>query len=236
MLSGGLRGRESLGQSRRGRPGHISKVGNASERAGHAAIGLVHAGGVPRPKAHDPRLQGAVQNPLICGAVLAARQHLTHNPPTFLAYFARHLKSGNAGLTLRLSPMPSLSDDQVAVSGRARTVAYAKDSQGRMPAKDFLDQTSGSDSLSKVEKRGMYHIFRLMADNGKIANAEQFRKERGEIYGFKKYQARFAAFQVGSVWYLTHGFKKKKDKWPEAELDRADRIRSEHLRRGESDK
>lgn len=132
--------------------------------------------------------------------------------------------------------MPSLSDDQVAVSGRARTVAYAKDSQGRMPAKDFLDQTSGSDAPSKVEKRGMYHLFRLMADNGKIANGEQFRKERGEIFGFKKYQARIAAFQVGSVWYLTHGFKKKKDKWPEAELDRADRIRSEHLRRGGSDK
>jgi len=132
--------------------------------------------------------------------------------------------------------MPSLSDDQVAVSGRAGTVAYAKDSQGRMPAKDFLDQTSGSDALSKVEKRGMYHLFRLMADNGKITNGEQFRKERGEIFGFKKYQARIAAFQVGSVWYLTHGFKKKRDKWPESELDRADRIRSEHLRRGGSDK
>ncbi len=130
--------------------------------------------------------------------------------------------------------MPSLSDDQVAVSGLARTVAYAKDSQGRMPAKDFLDQTGGSDAPSEVEKRGMYHLFRLMAAGGKIANREQFRKERCEIYGFKKYQARIAAFQVGSVWYLTHGFKKKKDKWPEAELDRADRIRSEQLRRGET--
>jgi len=132
--------------------------------------------------------------------------------------------------------MPSLPDDQVAVSGPARTVAYAKDSQGRMPAKEFLEETSGSDALSGVEKGGMYHLFRLMAATGKIANKEQFRKERGEIFGFKKYQARIAAFQVGSVWYLTHGFKKKKDKWPDAELARADRIRSEHLRRRESEK
>jgi len=132
--------------------------------------------------------------------------------------------------------MPSLPDDQIAVSGPARTVAYATDGQGRMPAKDFLDQTGGSDALSDVEKRGMYHLFRLMATSGKIVNREQFRKERGEIYGFKKYQARIAAFQVGTVWYLTHGFKKKKDKWPEAELDRADRIRSEYLRRGGTDK
>jgi hypothetical protein len=132
--------------------------------------------------------------------------------------------------------MPRLPDDQVAVPGLARTVAYAKDSQGGMPAKDFLEQTGGSDALSDVEKCGMFHLFRLMAATGKITNKEQFRKERGEIYGFKKYQGRIAAFQVGSVWYLTHGFKKKKDKWPETELDRADRIRSEHLRRKETEK
>jgi hypothetical protein len=132
--------------------------------------------------------------------------------------------------------MPSVSDDQVCEKGLARTVAYAKDSQGRMPAKDFLAETTGSDAPTRLEKAGLYHLFRLMANTGRIGNKEQFRKERGEIFGFKRYQVRIAAFQVGSVWYLTHGFRKKKDKWPETELDRADRIRSEHLKRGEAKK
>ncbi|RLS44342.1 MAG: hypothetical protein DWH83_02820 [Planctomycetota bacterium] len=132
--------------------------------------------------------------------------------------------------------MPRLPDDQVAVTGLARTVAYAIDSQGRMPAKDFLEETSGSEAPTRSEKAGLERLFRLMANTGRIGNKEQFRKERGEIFGFKKYQLRIAAFQVGTVWYLTHGFRKKKDKWPEAELDRADRIRSEHLARGETEK
>ena len=132
--------------------------------------------------------------------------------------------------------MPSLPDDRIVVSGPARTVAYATDGQGRMPAKDFLEETSGSEAPTRQEKAGLERLFRLIANTGRIGNKEQFRKERGEIFGFKKYQLRVAAFQLGSVWYLTHGFKKKKDKWPEAELDRADRIRSEYLRRGGTDK
>jgi hypothetical protein len=132
--------------------------------------------------------------------------------------------------------MSPLSDDQIAAKGPAMTVAYAKDSQGRMPARDFLDQTSGRDAPSKVEKAGLLRLFQLMADSGKITNREQFRKERNEIFGFKKFQARIATFQIDRVWFLTHGFKKQRDNWPRAELDRADRIRSEHLNREEAEK
>lgn len=124
------------------------------------------------------------------------------------------------------------SDEQVVAKGPAKTVAYAIDSNGNMPAKEFLEQERGRGAPSKVELAGLRHLFKLMADQGRITNDEQFKKERGSIFGFKKYQARVAAFQEGDVWYLTHGFKKKKDKWPESELDRAERIRAEHLRRG----
>lgn len=127
--------------------------------------------------------------------------------------------------------MPTLTDDQIVVKGPAKTVAFAKDLNGDMPAKEFLERTHGADAPTKVERAGLWHLFRLMAEQGKIANTEQFRKERDEIYGFKKYQARIAAFQDGDIWFLTHGFKKKKAKWVAADLDRADRIRSEHIKR-----
>lgn len=127
--------------------------------------------------------------------------------------------------------MPGLPDEQIVLKGPAATIAYAVDAKGDMPAKAFLDNSKGKDAPSPQELAGLQQAFNVMVEHGTIRNSEQFKKERGEIYGFKKYQARIAAFRVGDTWFLTHGFKKKKDKWPERELDRANRIRDEHLKR-----
>lgn len=123
------------------------------------------------------------------------------------------------------------TDEQILEEGPAKTVAYAIDSNGAMPAKEFLETTKGKHAPSKNELGGLHHLFKVIAAQGKITNDEQFKKERGEIFGFKKYQARVAAFQIEDVWYLTHGFKKKKDKWLNSELAKAERIRSEHIER-----
>lgn len=127
--------------------------------------------------------------------------------------------------------MPGLPDEQIVLKGSAATIAYAMDAKGEMPAKAFFEDTKGKDAPSAQERAGLEQAFMVMAEHGTIRNDQQFKKERGEIYGFKKYQARVAAFRVGDTWFLTHGFKKKKDKWPEKELDRANRIRGEHMNR-----
>lgn len=127
--------------------------------------------------------------------------------------------------------MKEPSEEQVVVRGLARTVAYATDGCGEMPAQVFLETTKGKQAPSQQERAGLFHLFRLMAEKGSISNPEQFKKERGEIFGFKKYQARVAAFRVGNVWYLTHGFKKKKNRWNPSDLERADRIRTECMKR-----
>jgi Phage derived protein Gp49-like (DUF891) len=127
--------------------------------------------------------------------------------------------------------MKGPSDDQVVVRGPSRKVAYAVDASGNMPARDFLSMTKGKRAPTAQEKAGLYHLFQVMASHGEIRNKQQFKKVQGEIYGFKKYQARIAAFQVGDVWYLTHGFKKKQDKWSPSEISRAERIRQEHLKK-----
>lgn len=122
-------------------------------------------------------------------------------------------------------------DEQVVARGPVKTVAYALDAAGEMPACVFLNSRKGKNAPSDAELAGLVRLFQLMAQQGRIANSEHFKKERGEIFGFKKYQARVAAFQIGNTWFLTHGFKKKKDRWPDTELDRADRIRQEHINR-----
>ncbi len=123
------------------------------------------------------------------------------------------------------------SDEQIVTRGPERTVAYAIDKNGDMPARDYLESTGRKRGPSAQEAAGLLRSFEMMAAQGKIVNDEKFKKERGEIFGFKKYQVRVGAFLVGRVWYLTHGFRKKTDKWKKSELDRADRIRQEYLER-----
>ena len=103
---------------------------------------------------------------------------------------------------------------------------YARDASGHSHAMQFL-RTCGNPPT-----RGRFFLlFQLLAEDGHIASRRKFRKERGDIWGFKSGDARIAAFPYGRVWYLTHGFIKRRDRWPPAELDRAERIRWEHLKR-----
>ena len=127
--------------------------------------------------------------------------------------------------------MSDIPEEQLVLKGPALTVAYAVDANGDMPAKEFLDEMTGKKAPTDREKAGLYQVFKVLTQIGKVTNELQFKKERDEIFGFKKYQARIAAFRVDDIWYLTHGFKKKKDRWSETEFTRANRIRNEHLKR-----
>jgi len=123
--------------------------------------------------------------------------------------------------------MDGVSEEDVVYRGAQRTVAYARDARGRALAKEYLE----GEGIAARDAARLARLFERLGDGGKISNKEQFKKEHGEIWGFKSYQARLGAFPVGRTWYLTHGFEKKKNKWSAAELQRAERIRKEHLTR-----
>ena len=85
-------------------------------------------------------------------------------------------------------------EDLVVPRGRSRTLAYARDGAATRPAKDFLD-TQASD-----RERGQFFLyFTLLANEGRIANVQKFRKERGNIWGFKVSDGRVASFSHGRV-------------------------------------
>ncbi len=119
--------------------------------------------------------------------------------------------------------MASEKDKTIAVVGPKRTIAFAVRANGSMPAKEFYE------SLDESQKRQVAVLFERMANEGVIRNREQFKKVRGEIFEFKRFQIRIGCFPVGRTWVLTHGFIKKSDDWKQAELDRANSIRCEHL-------
>lgn len=121
--------------------------------------------------------------------------------------------------------MDAVPDQDLAVPrGLARTIAYARDATGACPAREFVL------ALPMPARQRLWNQFAQMAAHGRIAT-RHFRKESGCIWSFKLTSGeRVPAFSLGRVWYLTHGFKKQRDRWPRTELERAERIRQEHLR------
>lgn len=121
----------------------------------------------------------------------------------------------------------NLPPSDVLVTGKLRLVAFARDGKGHAHAIAYLEA-----ECPAKDKKHLLHIMRVLCDLGETATKQtQFRYENNGIHAFKSFQARVACFRDGDVYFLTHGFTKKSDKWPTAELQRALRIMAEHLAR-----
>lgn len=121
----------------------------------------------------------------------------------------------------------NLPASDIILVGTLRVIAYARDSKGHAHAMAYLEAECPAD-----EKKSLMHTFQVLADLGEFkAPGKRFRHEKGGIFAAKGWQARVAMFRDGNVWFLTHGFTKKTDQWPPAELTRALRIMAEHLAR-----
>ncbi len=78
----------------------------------------------------------------------------------------------------------------------------------------------------------MIFLFTKIGDHGMISNPQQYKKLEGaNVSEFKKHQIRISCFIHGKQVVLLHGFKKQQDKWPKSHLERAERLRLEHLER-----
>ncbi|MCL4784816.1 MAG: type II toxin-antitoxin system RelE/ParE family toxin [Bryobacterales bacterium] len=112
-------------------------------------------------------------------------------------------------------------DRIVAYEGQRLTIAYARDENGCAPGAEFFDGLSVSDQAK------LHALFVLLADKQATSNREKFGDLGDGLYEFKSFQIRmpFAyARQERGVVLITHGFHKKKNKTPQAEIERARRI------------
>lgn len=123
-------------------------------------------------------------------------------------------------------------ESRVAARGARFTLEYACDASGRYPAEEFV-QGLENDAKRRRDLAGLLHLFQVYADQGKISNREHFKKLQDvdpTLLEFKKHQVRVLGFFNGAgILVLTSGFIKKSDKIDQAEIDRAHRIRREHL-------
>jgi hypothetical protein len=89
--------------------------------------------------------------------------------------------------------------------------------------------SSSTGSWIAETKQKLLALFQMLGDQGEIWNREKFKKIEGtEFFEFKSFQIRMPCFFLpGNLVVITHGFRKKKDKAPAAEVKRARLIKSE---------
>ena len=76
--------------------------------------------------------------------------------------------------------------------------------------------------LDEANTKKVFALLQRAAEGGLPRNTEKFRHLEEKIYEFKSYQVRLLCFlEKGRVVVLTHGFMKKKDRTPRAEIEKA---------------
>jgi putative SOS response-associated peptidase YedK len=116
----------------------------------------------------------------------------------------------------------------IRIGPNAEIVAIVENN-GKCPLQDFLEGLTGSD------RNKVFQLFLMFCQLGEIRNKEKFRKEDDPIWCFKSYQVRIPCFFQPTAskrcLVLTHGFLKKQDKMPKAQIDRAIRYYQQYISR-----
>ena len=121
------------------------------------------------------------------------------------------------------------SDADIIARGTHGTVRFAVQSNERRPAKRFLEEI-----LRKSPKKYARLLTRFASvANGVILDGGKFKLLGASIWEFKVSSIRVLCFQDGSEWFLTNGFEGKRGlgNCPKEAIEKAKRIRREHLKR-----
>jgi len=111
----------------------------------------------------------------------------------------------------------------VAYRGSRFTIEYARQANGDVPGLEFFK------SLDARWQARLFYLYKMLGGIGQIRNKEMFRKEEGEFFAFKAFQARLLCyFRSDQRVVITHGFSKKTDNINKQEFARAARIKQEY--------
>lgn len=111
----------------------------------------------------------------------------------------------------------------ILYQGRCFMVELVLRQDGGCPAQEFLDR------LPPEKRAKILALIRRLADDGRIANRQKFKKiEDTDFFEFKGSQTRVVCYFLPERrLVITHGFIKKQDRIPAPELRRAARLRAE---------
>ena len=113
----------------------------------------------------------------------------------------------------------------IAYPGDKFTIAFAREKSGDCPADEFFNS-----ELSLHEQAKLTALFRIAGDHGEFFNREKFGDLGNGLYEFKSFQIRMPFLYAKNehrLILITHGFRKKRDRTPKKEIERAWRIYNE---------
>ncbi len=114
----------------------------------------------------------------------------------------------------------------IVYQGGYFTIEWYYDENGNSQALDFFNKMSIGDQDK------LLYLIKRIGDNGKISDKTKFRNEGDKIFAFKPKPNRFLCFfTVGKKIIITNAFFKNMDKLPKTEKDRAEKCRTEYLKR-----
>lgn len=98
--------------------------------------------------------------------------------------------------------------------------------------KQSSDALEYYNSLNKAERIQLLKLLKRMGDNGEIKDKTKFRNEGDKVYAFKPQPDRFLCFfYEGKKIVITNGFRKKQQKLPLNEKDKALNNRNDYINR-----
>ncbi|AMP93466.1 type II toxin-antitoxin system RelE/ParE family toxin [Legionella pneumophila] len=116
----------------------------------------------------------------------------------------------------------------IAYKGEAYTIEWYFDDNKYSDALEYYN------SLNKAEKIQLLKLLKRMGDNGEIKDKTKFMNEGDKIYAFKPQPERFLCFfYEGKKIVITNGFRKKQQKLPLNEKDKAINSRNDYINRVE---
>ncbi len=122
---------------------------------------------------------------------------------------------------------------RLVFSGKALQIEFYVRLSGEAFAEDWLE------NVPESMQQKFAALFAWLGDQGKIWNERKFKHLTGtnQIFEFKADDGRVLCFFfVGKRVILTHGFRKKGDKTPRTEIERAEMLKKEFEERSKNEK
>lgn len=116
-----------------------------------------------------------------------------------------------------------MDKEYIVYLGKKFTLEWYFDSRGNSSALDYYK------SLTQQERIKVLHLFKRMGDVGEIKDVTKFNYEGNHIYAFKPKPDRFLCFFfTGKKIIVTNAFRKKQQKLPKSEKDRAEKNKRDY--------
>ena len=116
-----------------------------------------------------------------------------------------------------------MDNEHIAYSGKNFTVEWYYDSRGKSAALKYYK------ALTMQERIKVLQWLKRMGDSGEIADITKFNYEGDQIYAFKPKPDRFLCFfYIGKKIIVTNAFRKKQQKLPDTEKERALKYKSDY--------